>query len=357
MNKYVLFYSLITATMLNAMTTESQLGINVGMVSTKNSDGNHFNNPTIGATFQYNNYVVMPRVDLEYVKLKDDKSSSFLKGSINGVYEFKNSTNVVPYVLVGVGYEYVKSGTKDVLESHPFLQGGGGLSMDFFQNTKVNLEGKFLQVLGGKNEENEVIITAGVSIPLGSTKKVEKRVRKKVVKKTIKKVVRVKSKPRIIYVSNNECSIKTDLPDLDRDGVENRLDQCPSTPCNFTVDNYGCPIKTTLKVNFKSGSANITTISMPKIDKFAKFLLKNKGSRVKIVGHTDSFGSMKANLVLSQRRAYSIVRALIERGVSAGRLFAEGKGESMPIASNKTLEGRAVNRRIEAELTYMRGRR
>ena len=343
--------------MLNAITTESQLGINVGMVSTKNSDGNHFDNPTIGTSFQYNNYVVIPRVDLEYVKLKDEKVDSFFKGSINGLYEFENRTNIVPYVLAGAGYEYVKGGRKDVVESHPFVQGGGGLSMDFFQNTKVNVEGKFLQIIGGNNEENEAIITAGVSIPLGSTKTVKKIVKKRERKRVVKKVVHVKPKPRIIYVSNNECSIKIDLPDLDRDGVEDRLDQCPNTPCDFSVDGYGCPIKTTLKVNFKSGSADITYISIPKIDRFANFLLKNKGSRVKIVGHTDSFGSVKDNLLLSQRRAYSIVRSLIERGVSAGRLFAEGRGENLPIASNKTLEGRAINRRIEAELTYIRGRR
>jgi OOP family OmpA-OmpF porin len=338
--------------MLNA-SSESRLGINAGVVSIKNSDGSHFDNQTFGATLQYNNYVVMPRFDLEYVKIKDERASSFLKGSINGVYEFQKNS-IVPYVLAGAGYESVQGETKDVLESHPFVQGGGGFSVDLFQDTKVNLEGKYLQVIGGKDEENEVIVTAGVSITLGGKKVVKKRV---VRKKIVKKIVRPKPKPRIIYVSNNECSIKIDLPDLDRDGVEDRLDQCPNTPCDFNVDSYGCPIKTTLKVNFKSGSSDITTLSMSKIDRFANFLLKNKGSRVKIVGHTDSFGSQKDNLLLSQRRAYAIVRSLIKRGVSAGRLFAEGRGESMPIASNKTLEGRAINRRIEAELTYMRGRK
>ena len=156
---------------------------------------------------------------------------------------------------------------------------------------------------------------------------------------------------------DNTCSIKTDLPDLDRDGVENRIDQCPSTPCNFTVDDYGCPIRTTLKINFESNSAAITQDSLPKVEKFANFLLKSKGSHVKIFGHTDSLGSVKKNLDLSNRRAYAVKRALIVRGISSSRLYAEGRGESMPIASNATAEGRAINRRIEAEISYPRGRR
>jgi len=335
--------------MLNATRIESQLGINMGVTSTKNSEGSHFDNPTLGLTFQYNNYVVMPRFDLEYVKLKDEKASSLLKGSINGLYEFENSTNVTPYVLAGVGYENVQGGTEDVLESHPFLHGGGGFSIDFFQDSKVNLEGEFLQIMGGNNEENEATITVGVSIPLGVKKVIKKRV--------VKKIVHVKPKPRIIYVNKNECSIKISAPDLDRDGVKDRFDQCPATPCNFSVDSYGCPVKTTLKVNFKSASSEIRTLSMSKISRFADFLLRNKGSRVNIIGHTDSFGSQRDNLLLSQKRAYAVVRSLIERGVSAGRLFAEGRGESMPIASNKSVEGRAINRRIEAELSYPRGRK
>ncbi len=349
MQKYIVIY-LILISMLGATSVESQVGINVGMTSTKNSEGSHFNNPTIGVTLQYNNYVVMPRVDLEYVKLKDENANSFLKGSINGLYEFENNNRVVPYVLAGVGYEDVQGGQKNVFESHPFLQAGGGLSIDLPNKYKANVEGRFLQILGGNKEGNEAILTAGVSVPLGS-----KATHKRVVRPH-PAVVHVSS-PRIVYMHDNECSIKTDLPDLDRDGVENRIDQCPSTPCNFTVDDYGCPIRTTLKINFESNSAAITRDSFSKVKKFANFLLKSKGSYVKIFGHTDSLGSVKKNLDLSNRRAYAVKRALILRGISSSRLYAEGRGESMPIASNATAEGRAINRRIEAEISYPRGRR
>ena len=349
MQKYIVIY-LIIISMLSATSVESQLGMNVGMTSTKNSEGSHFNNPTIDVTLQYNNYVVMPRIDLEYVRLKDENANSFLKGSINGLYEFENNNRVVPYVLAGVGYEDVQGGTRNVFESHPFAQVGGGLSIDLPNKYKANVEGRFLQILGGNKEENEAVLVAGVSVPLGS-----KAINKRLVRPH-PAVVHVAS-PRIVYMHDNECSIKTDLPDLDRDGVENRIDQCPSTPCNFTVDDYGCPIRTTLKINFESNSAAITQESLPKVEKFANFLLKSKGSHVKIFGHTDSLGSVKKNLDLSNRRAYAVKRALIVRGISPSRLYAEGRGESMPIASNATAEGRAINRRIEAEISYPRGRR
>ena len=334
--------------MLNATTVETQLGINVGMVSTKNSEGSYFNNPMIGAILQYNNYVFMPRIDLEYVRLKNEEANSLFKGSINGVYEFENSSSVVPYVLAGVGYEDVQGGEKDIFESHPFVQLGGGLSINLINEYKANIEGKFIQILSGTNEENEAVITAGISIPLGA-----KELKRVLVKSIVRPIVRP---TRVVYVNSNTCSIKTDLPDLDRDGVEDRIDQCPATPCNFSVDNYGCPLKTTLKVNFETNSAKITEASRPKVENFAQFLLNNRGSRIRIIGHTDSFGSLEKNLALSKERAYAVVRMLLKRGVSSARLFADGAGESMPIASNDTTQGRAKNRRIEAQLIYPRER-
>ena len=348
-------------TLLSGRTIESEIGINIGLNSTQNENGFKFKNPTIGMTYQDNRYVVMPRVDLEYVRVKNDYASSLLKGSVNAVYEYENRTYTIPYALVGIGYEYVGGATKDVFESHPFVQGGVGVRVDLEQGYKARVEGKMLQVLGSQNEGNEAIVTAGVSMPLNYYASRQKR--PKVVRRTrgfskakvIRKVQAPKTK--FVYIKNNECSIKIDRPDFDRDGVEDRFDQCPATPCNFSVDRYGCPIKTTLRINFRTNSARIEGYSVNKIDLFANFLLQNRGSFVKIIGHTDSRGSAKHNMELSLARANSIMRALIARGVSASRLSAEGRGESQPLAPNSTAGGRAMNRRIEAILSYPKGRR
>jgi OOP family OmpA-OmpF porin len=72
---------------------------------------------------------------------------------------------------------------------------------------------------------------------------------------------------------------------------------------------------------------------------------------IAIEGHTDSRGADAFNLELSKRRAKTVRAFLIVQGVSEGRLTADGFGESRPIASNDTQEGRNQNRRVEFRLT------
>ncbi|MGB3276986.1 MAG: OmpA family protein [Castellaniella sp.] len=71
-------------------------------------------------------------------------------------------------------------------------------------------------------------------------------------------------------------------------------------------------------------------------------------------GHTDSIGTEAYNQKLSERRANTVKQYLISKGVPADRIYAEGKGELQPVASNKTREGRAQNRRVEIEIVGTR---
>lgn len=352
---YIAILTMTTLMMANSV--EAEIGINVGMTSTKNSLGSVMQNETVSATLQYNNYVVMPRLDIEYVNIANNQVSSLLKGSLNGVYEFENNTVLTPYIVAGVGYEDVHGGIKDVFESHPFVHAGGGVvyAAQNAYNIKAKVEGKMLQIIGGaEGEENEASVIAGITVPVSTFKSAPKP--KPVPPKRVVKVEPIKPKVKPIISLKNECTIKISAPDLDRDGVEDHLDQCPNTPCDFTVDTYGCPIKTTLKINFATNSAEIDFHSMPKVYNFAQLLLQNKGSQIQILGHTDSRGSVRNNLLLSEKRAKSVMNALIGMGVSPSRINAEGRGESMPIASNETSYGQGLNRRIEAILSYPKGR-
>lgn len=358
---YVCVFMLFT--WLSASGIEAEIGINVGMTSTDNTLGSKLKNKTIAGTLQYNNYVVMPRVDLEYVDIANNQVDSLIKGSINGVYEFENNTVITPYVVAGVGYEDVQGGIKDKFESHPFVHGGGGLVYETpnAYQIKGKIEGKMLQIIGGNNEENEASVMAGITIPVDTFYVKPKPKPEPVPIQPIVQMVQpvVKEEPIIEVapiVDDNTCPIKISAPDRDRDGVEDRFDQCPNTPCDFSVDKYGCPVKTTLKINFETNSAEINYHSMPKVYNFAKILLTNKGSQIRILGHTDSRGSASKNLLLSERRAESVVQALIGMGISPSRMHGEGRGETMPVASNKTVAGRALNRRIEAVLSYPNGR-
>lgn len=68
------------------------------------------------------------------------------------------------------------------------------------------------------------------------------------------------------------------------------------------------------------------------------------------VGHTDWTGTDAYNQKLSERRAAAVKAYLVSKGIPAGKIYTEGKGEARPVASNKTREGRAQNRRVEVEL-------
>lgn len=100
-------------------------------------------------------------------------------------------------------------------------------------------------------------------------------------------------------------------------------------------------------VNFDFDKSNIRPDAKVILDEAASILGRNTDVAVGINGYTDSIGSDAYNLKLSQRRADSVKSYLVGKGVSAGRLTTKGFGESSPVASNSTREGRAMNRRVE----------
>ncbi len=319
-----------TEVMAEVTPEEDMIGFNMGALSIYNEDSIEMDNFTVGMSYQFNelnNFAIKPRFDLDYVNISGYGTvQSLFKGSINGVIGFAEENALSPYLVGGLGYEYVDGEMDNAFDAQMFVQGGGGLSYKNEHGIRFNVEGKVLQIVDAKDQDNEVILTAGVQIPLSKFKrKVE---------------------------DDNECPIKIDAPDEDRDGVTDMLDQCPETPCYFTVDEYGCPIKGTLRIHFDTDKANIRSYSMEKVEKFASFLIRNKGTTVKVIGHTDSVADDAYNMILSQKRANTVVRKLVELGVSENRLSAEGKGETMPVATNSTASGKSLNRRIEVELTY-----
>ena len=138
--------------------------------------------------------------------------------------------------------------------------------------------------------------------------------------------------------------------DNDKDGVLDYKDDCLGTQIGLAVDPNGCAIKSTLKINFKTSSDRILQESYSEIKKFAEFMSKSTAYKARIIGHTDSRGKAVVNMELSKRRAESTKMALIGEGIEEYRLEAVGRGELDPLQSNRTAEGRRVNRRIEIGL-------
>jgi len=116
------------------------------------------------------------------------------------------------------------------------------------------------------------------------------------------------------------------------------------------VDNDGCviPQNFVLKgVFFEFDSAKLTPNSQSILDDVSKALAGQPTIRAEVAGHTDWKGPSDYNVDLSQRRADSVKRFLVDKGTAADRLETQGYGESKPIADNTTAEGRAQNRRVE----------
>ena len=138
------------------------------------------------------------------------------------------------------------------------------------------------------------------------------------------------------------------VTDSDGDGVPDDLDQCPDTPAGETVDVNGCPqlLLRLQGVNFAHDSAQLTAASDQVLEEAVQVLNKVRAS-VQVEGHTDSTGSDAYNQGLSERRADSVTAYLVSRGIDPSRLSPVGKGESEPIASNATADGRYQNRRVD----------
>lgn len=194
--------------------------------------------------------------------------------------------------------------------------------------------------------------------------------------------------PKGVKVNEDGCPL-TD--DADGDGIPDAQDRCPGTPAGVKVDAYGCPLDSDGDgiPDYKDDCPNTPADLIHKVDEkgcapvdkvvranlddavlfdFDKSDLKagaktvldglaqkivSEDSYVTIVyvtGHTDSVGSDAYNVGLSKRRADAVANYLKSKGVSASKVSVVAKGESEPVADNKTATGRAKNRRVVVDV-------
>ena len=147
-------------------------------------------------------------------------------------------------------------------------------------------------------------------------------------------------------------------PDRDGDSVIDKDDECPDVP--GTVANNGCPelpeaVKAALNayaktILFDTGKSTIKDQSASVLQDIIGILNEYPRANFNIEGHTDSVGSEKLNMTLSDARANAVMNYLISNGIASNRLNAKGHGEGKPLVSNDTREGRSNNRRVEINL-------
>ncbi|MDD2160867.1 OmpA family protein [Pseudomonas sp. MIL19] len=158
--------------------------------------------------------------------------------------------------------------------------------------------------------------------------------------------------------------------DEDEDGVFDRRDRCPGTPPNTSVHPNGCPIKeyastpvepepievmeavrVELDVKFDFNKSDVKENSQADIKSLADFMKQYPQTTTTVEGHTDAIGSEAYNQGLSERRANAVRDVLVnQHGISSSRVSSVGYGESRPVADNDSESGRAINRRVEAEV-------
>lgn len=103
-------------------------------------------------------------------------------------------------------------------------------------------------------------------------------------------------------------------------------------------------------VLFETGQTELKSDAVSSLAEVVDLLQSEPEKKIRIEGHTDAVGEATTNLRLSQQRADSVLKTLVDLGVDAGRVTAVGMGEDFPIASNDSAEGRGKNRRVDVIL-------
>ena len=145
------------------------------------------------------------------------------------------------------------------------------------------------------------------------------------------------------------------IPDSDGDGVNDEEDKCADRP--GPASNMGCPViakEVVDKINFAAknvffatGSFKLLPKSFKSLNEVASIMTADPSLLLDIDGHTDDVGTNEKNQLLSENRAGAVKEYLVGKGVPDTRMKSTGYGEDKPIADNKTVAGRAKNRRTE----------
>jgi OmpA-OmpF porin, OOP family len=370
--KKIALSALLAATLVSASDYNYEITPMAGYVY---PSGQRLNNHTaFGGEFQYNAVdsllkpelsAIWSNADYEY---KKPHATDIWRTAINGVYDYKTSNHITPFAKAGLGYEQINdrgNGIDNLNHNGAFADVGAGVKMGITDQIALKLEAIEMLKFNHFDWDNSLLLMAGLNfafdkkaapvIPVPVVTPEPVVVPAPVVVPKPEPVVVPAPKPVVIpapVVVPAPKPVVVAPIDSDKDGVFDPKDKCPGTPSGFKVDADGCPLSATLHLKFATNSNTIDADGTAKIAAFSTFLKESPAYKASITGHTDSSASDAYNQKLSEKRAEMIKSMLVKDGVEADRLTASGKGESQPVATNKTKEGRAENRRIEVELSH-----
>jgi OOP family OmpA-OmpF porin len=267
---------------------------------------------------------------IQDVDYGDNSKTDVTRVFTNLIKEYSLTDNTSLYALVGIGGEFFN---RENLGNEDGLFGNYGAGVKYKLAEQLALKFDVKHVIEADHGDNNLLYNVGLAVPFGKVAKAAP-----VAVETAAPVV---TKPAPVAAPK----------DSDGDGVIDSLDECPNTMAKAKVDSVGCMTLVNLNINFDTASAVIKNNYNTRIVEFANMMNANPKLKATIGAHTDSVGSDAYNQKLSEKRAASTVNALKALKVDASRIKAVGYGESKPMTTNATVEGKAENRRVEAVMT------
>lgn len=293
-----------------------------------------------------------------------DKDIYAVQPCLDLLYHIMPDNELVPYIALGVSGIIFNN---DEVEIDDSVQANAGLGFKLAvsENVALRADGRYYRAL--EEDYDEFALTAGLEFQIGGKKK--------------------DSDNDGVPDDKDQCpntlrGVKVDKfgcpTDSDNDGVTDDKDRCPDTIEGVRVDEFGCQIKTdpyevmqktvgvvqaleqsdkqqvvekrpemiSVTLHFDFNKTKVKSVYYNRLESIAALMREYPQITAVIEGHTDSVGSEKYNLGLSQKRAESVKQYIVEQfGIDPGRIYTKAMGESSPAASNKTEEGRKENRR------------
>jgi OOP family OmpA-OmpF porin len=239
---------------------------------------------------------------------------------VEGLYHFLPDGKLVPFLALGVGGIHYSKATEDTTGGkRDKITADYGAGLKYFVTEDIALRADVRHVIPFDSIQNNLLYTVGLSFSFGGAKKAAPVVEE----------VKPQPAPAVVEEVKPAPVVEEAKPEILEKG------------------------RTTLKVLFDFDKAVIKNNSFQDVDNLAAVMKQYPDLNVTIEGHTDSVGTAAYNKKLSQRRADAVKKYMVEKGgIDEKRLTAKGFGEENPIASNKTKEGRAQNRRVEAAVDY-----
>lgn len=256
---------------------------------------------------------------------------------LNGMWYFMPDQQLVPYFTLGAGAQTRDNGGEET----DFLL-NYGIGLKYFLTDTIALRGDVRHLLAldqgideiSKGHDN-LLYTAGLTFQFGAPAPAP-----------VTRAAEVREEPAPAPAPYT--AQPAGAQDSDNDGVPDDRDECPGTAEGVMVDEKGCPLSLSIHIEFDFDKAEIKPEHRSELQKAADFIDQYDAPQILIAGHTDSVGPEAYNQELSERRAAAVRQYLIDNhNLDPQRLVSRGYGESQPVASNETPQGRAQNRRTD----------